>query len=1055
MGKTQVELDLKVRRAEALLALPAAAETLNEHDFMQHGQELAEQLTGSQIAFIHLVHEDQETIELVAWSHATLAHYCTAAYDNHYPVSQAGIWADALRQRAPVVVNDYASAVGKHGLPEGHARLDRLISVPVLEGGLVRMIAGVGNKPEPYTDTDVETVRLISDAIWRIVRRCRAEKALIESEYHHRLLADNISDVIWTTDLNGQFTYVSRSVEKLSGFSAAEVLGRNLAQVVGPQDVAMVRQAVQNNIQAKAAGLPFAAFRREIRQPCRDGSTVWTEVSTSGMVDAQGKLVGMVGVTRNIAKRKEQEKQLQLAAQIFAQGREGITVTDAAGNIVMVNQAFTQITGYTQAEVLGQNPRILHSGRQGPDYYRVMWSALTSVGHWAGEIWNRKKDGTVYPEWLAISALCDANSKTVNYVASFSNLSETKAAESRIQWLSHFDTLTGLPNRTLLEDRTTLALSMAQRANQPVAMMLVAIDHFSSLNDTLGHHVGDQLLIEVARRLSASVREQDTVARLGGKEFVLVLPGTNNLGAAHLATQLLSRLALPCTIDTHELSITASIGLVSFPDNGSDFETLFKAVEIAMHRAQEKGRNTYQFYSMELYSQLLARDAMIKALRQAIGLNQFQLVYQPQVDLQNGQVCGLEALLRWTHPKLGAVAPVQFIALAEEAGLIIEIGQWVLRQACQDVRQWLDLGLRVPHVAINASALQFRDNDFVAQVEDALKSANIDPALIYIEVTESALMDVVPHNEIILKSLKALGVKISLDDFGTGYSSLSYLKRFPFDQVKIDQSFVRDIASNQSDYMLVGVIVSMAHGFGMKAIAEGVETESQCDLLRNSICDEIQGYFFSRPISVQATQALLSQGTTLASHLLHAQKPQRTLLLVDDEPNIVSALKRLFRRDGYVILTAHSGTEGLALLANHKVDIIVSDQRMPGMTGVEFLRQAKTHYPETIRIVLSGYTELQSVTDAINEGSVYRFLTKPWDDELLRAQIQKAIAYKSVLEENRALDIKVRSSNRELVAANRQLGLVLQQLQRQIAHNETGPSPITDASGTAPLEASE
>ncbi len=630
-------------------------------------------------------------------------------------------------------------------------------------------------------------------------------------------------------------------------------------------------------------------------------------------------------------------------------------------------------------------------------------------------------------------------------------MSQTKAAESRIQWLSHFDGLTGLPNRTLLQDRAALTLSMVQRAGEPLTMMLVAIDHFSTVNDTLGHHLGDQLLVEMARRLSAAVREQDTVARLGGKEFVLVLPGTDHLGAAHLAAELLGILAQPCTLGDQELSMTASIGIASYPDNGTNFEDLFKAVEIAMHRAQDLGRNNYQFYSTDLYVQVLARETMTKALRQAIGLQQFHLVYQPQVDLQTGQICGLETLLRWSHPQLGNVSPTQFIPLAEEAGLIIEIGAWVLNQTCQDIRHWHSAGVAIPHVAINASPLQFRNNDFAAQVRTALQQSGINPALIYIEVTESALMDDVPRNEAMLRALKELGIKLSLDDFGTGYSSLSYLKRFPFDQVKIDQSFVRDIATNPSDMMLVKVIISMAHGLGMKAIAEGVETEAQCDIMRTSLCDEIQGYFFSKPVSRHDIEAMFSQHQQLPAHLLRLQKPQRTLLLVDDEPNMVSALKRLFRRDGYAILTANSGAEGLSLLAEHKVDLIISDQRMPGMTGVEFLRQAKANYPDTIRIVLSGYTELQSVTDAINEGAVFRFLTKPWEDEALRAQIKKAFEYKELQEENRQLDLKIRSTNQELIAVNRQLGDLLEAKRHQIERDENSLAIAREALQHLPL----
>jgi CheY-like chemotaxis protein len=352
-------------------------------------------------------------------------------------------------------------------------------------------------------------------------------------------------------------------------------------------------------------------------------------------------------------------------------------------------------------------------------------------------------------------------------------------------------------------------------------------------------------------------------------------------------------------------------------------------------------------------------------------------------------------------------------------------------------------------VSVNVSPLQFYDDNFLTMVKNAIGDAQIDPAQIYIEVTEGALMDDVPHSEAMIHSLKDLGVKLSLDDFGTGYSSLSYLKRFPFDQVKIDQSFVSDVTRDSSDIMLVKVIVSMAHGLGMKAIAEGVETEAQCEIMRTSACDEIQGYFFSRPIGGEQLELFLAGVQALPAHLLHQQKPQRTLLLVDDEPNILTALKRLFRRDGHKMLTAASGPEALEILSQHKVDVIITDQRMPGMTGVEMLRRAKTLYPDTIRMVLSGYTELQSVTDAVNEGAVYRFLTKPWDDDQLLEQARKAFEMRDLIEENHTLDARIRTTNQELVAANRNLAELLARERYRKERDVADPVEPLDAVGPA------
>ncbi len=873
-----VRQDLQQRRADALLSLPDAAQSMDEPAFMQHGLDQAEQLTGSQIGFIHFVNDDQESIELVTWSRATLLHYCHASVDKHYPISQAGVWADAFRQRAPVLVNDYASFADKKGLPDGHARLDRLISVPVIDGGLIRMMVGVGNKSEAYTDTDVETVRLIADQIWRLVHQHRVEDKLRAGEWFKQSILNSVAAEVAVLSRDGVIQAVNEPWRRFALENGLEPhtaapgtqVGTNYLAVcesaIGA-DSAKARQACEG-IRAVLAGLQ-PSFSLEY--PCDSPSQQrWFSMSVTPLEAGQNS--GAVVVHNDITEKKRQQAKISLSAQVFNQSLEGMTLTDLQGNILMVNPAFTQITGYSAQEAVGQNPRILKSGRQDADFYRGMWEQILSTGHWAGEIWNRNKSGSIYPEWLTISTLRDEQGLATQYMASFSDLSSSKAAEHRIQWLSHFDALTGLPNLALLQDRATLALSMVQRATEPLTLMMVAIDHFGSINETMGHQVGDAVLVEMARRLSDSVREQDTVARLGGKDFMLVLPGTTPTGAAHLASELLAKLAEPCLTEGHAFRLTASIGIASFPENGANFDALFKAVEIAMHRAQARGSNNYKFYSSELFHQVMARETMLNALRQAIALEQLALAYQPQIDLQSGKICGLEALLRWQHPELGAVSPAQFIPLAEEAGLIIGIGEWVLRQACHDVRSWLDKGIVVPHVAVNVSPLQFRDNDLVAQVSAALTESRLAPGMLYVEVTESALMDDVPRNEAMLNALKTLGVKLSLDDFGTGYSSLSYLKRFPFDQVKIDQSFVRDVAHDASDSMLVRVIVSMAHGLGMKVIAEGVETEAQCEIIRTSICDEFQGYFFSKPIPAQAIEALFAEGRELPAHLLRLQE---------------------------------------------------------------------------------------------------------------------------------------------------------------------------------------
>lgn len=698
---------------------------------------------------------------------------------------------------------------------------------------------------------------------------------------------DTVQEGVTLANLKRELVYVNEAYLRMTGYSREELLGKPCGKrLQGPGTNPATAELIRTAVKARQP------FHGEILNYRKDGTAFWNELSITPIFDEQGVLLEYFGVQRDVTDQKAREAKLSLAAAAFLQSREGIAITDAYRTIIMVNKAFSAITGYTETEVLGQNLRVLAYGRNSPEFYAALWDEVNTTNHWAGEIWDRRKDGTEYPQWMAITAVRDQHEQITHYLGNFSDLSDAKAAENRIQFLSHFDALTGLPNRALLQDRTEHTIRMAQRAGESLTMMLLGIDHFKRTTETLGYQVRDQLLVAMARRLGDLLRDQDTVARLEGEDFVLLLPGTPVSGAMHLATELLRKLAQPFQLVGIELSVTASIGIASYPDNGSDFDSLFKAVEIAKHNAQKNGRATFAVYSKDLHQQVRTRDLVTQALRNAAALEQLQLVYQPLVDLQTGQISGLEALLRWQHPELGAVSPAQFIPLAEESGLIKGIGEWVLRRACHDIRIWLDRGIHVPHVAVNVSPLQFHDPDLIAQVKKAFSEHQVDPKLICLEVTEGALMDDVQRSEAMLKELKDLGIKLSLDDFGTGYSSLSYLKRFPFDKVKIDQSFVHDITTSQSDNVLVKVIVAMAHGLGLKVTAEGVETEAQCEILRTHVCDEIQGYFFSKPVSAQAIEDLFNQGRQLPPHLLRVREPHRHLLL-DDEPDGAGSLRLL------------------------------------------------------------------------------------------------------------------------------------------------------------------
>jgi diguanylate cyclase (GGDEF)-like protein len=580
--------------------------------------------------------------------------------------------------------------------------------------------------------------------------------------------------------------------------------------------------------------------------------------------------------------------------------------------------------------------------------------------------------------------------------------------QERLNYLAYFDVLTGLPNRTLFYERLTQGLALTRRNDTQLAVLSVDLDNFKSVIDTLGHGIGDLCLFEVGRRLSDCLRETDTVGRMSGDKFGIILPDIANAeAAADVARKTIASSRKAYTIDGHELFVSVSIGITLFPNDADSSDALVGNADSAMYLAKDMGRNTYQFFTAEMNRNTQDKLRLEADLHYALPRGEFLLYYQPQVSCATGKITGLEALLRWQHPQRGLVGPSDFIPALEATDLIIDVSAWILATACAQAQSWHAAGLGTPTIAVNVSGRQLLGDSLNQMVRQALDASGLAPAYLELELTESQLMKNAENVIGILTRLKAMGVKLSVDDFGTGYSSLAYLKRFPIDSLKVDQAFVRDIIADPNDVSITRAIITLAHSLKLKVVAEGVETEGQLGLLISNYCDEIQGYYFSWPLPAEEATALLRSGRSLDSRMLGGMKRSRTLLLVDDEANILSSLKRLLRPDGYQILTALGAEQGLELLARHRVDVIVSDQRMPGMSGVEFLRRVKVLHPATIRLVLSGYTDLQTVTDAINEGAIYKFLTKPWDDSHLRANIQEAFQAKEMADENRRLHSEV------------------------------------------------
>jgi len=545
---------------------------------------------------------------------------------------------------------------------------------------------------------------------------------------------------------------------------------------------------------------------------------------------------------------KKAGEQLQLAAQVFESSRDAITITDSQGAIITVNEAFTAITGYPAAEVVGKNPRILQSGRHDAEYYRVMWASIHENGHWQGEIWNRRKNGEIYPEWLKITAVKKRSQGTANYIAVFSDITDDIRAAERIQRLAYYDTLTDLPNRALLSDRLDLAIAHAKRTGCKCAVLSLDMDRFKNINDALGHSIGDQLLKSIATRLKECVRELDTVARMGG-EFIVVLNGMEETGnILTVAQKMLHSLSQPYEVEGHNIRATPSIGISVYPDDSTDQESLITNADSAMYHTKENGRNDFQFFVPDMKTKVAEKLFIESDLRKALEHGQFVLHYQPQVDITTGHIIGAEALIRWNHPTAGLVSPAKFIPVAEESGLIIPLGEWILNEACRQNMAWQKVGLPPISIAVNMSAVQFRQQNLCQLISKVLSDTGLDPHYLELELTEGLVMSNTDSAIDTLNRFKEMGVHISIDDFGTGYSSLSYLKHFPIDYLKIDQSFIRDITTNPDDAAITTAIINMAQGLNLRTIAEGVETAEQLKFLRLHSCDVVQGYYFSKPV---------------------------------------------------------------------------------------------------------------------------------------------------------------------------------------------------------------
>ncbi len=699
-----------------------------------------------------------------------------------------------------------------------------------------------------------------------------ASQSLRDSEQRYRLLAESISDVIFSTDSRLQLNYVSPSVKAVLGYPVEWIFDNGWHSIIAnPAQLTGIYSLMERV--SKAMGDPEQLEQLRGQMPMQlfqfdclraDGRKIPIELRLVLVWDNHERFEGVLGVGRDISQQRRAEKDLRMAATVFEHSTSAILITDPAGYIVQANEAFSRVSGYAADEVLDELPGMLTVGEQQEGHLRYVIKQLHEHNSWEGEVWLKRRDGERYPAWVGITAVFDDEGDLASYVCFFTDISERKASEQRIHRLAYYDALTHLPNRTLFQDRLHTALQQAERLKSWVVLMFLDLDRFKPINDSLGHAAGDSMLKDMALRLLACVDEDDTVARMGGDEFTLLLQprATREMAlnrAIHVAESILGSLVTPFVLESREFFVTASIGIALSPQDGSELSQLMKNADTAMYHAKERGKNNFQFYQAEMNASALERLELESDLRHALEQNEFILYYQPQFSGDGLRLTGAEALLRWRHPTRGLVPPGDFIPVIEELGLVVDVGDWVLREASRQLKAWHKGKVRVPKVSVNISARQFSDGQLGTRIATILDETGLPPACLELELTESILMREVNEAMQILDSLKKLGLSIAVDDFGTGYSSLNYLKQFPIDVLKIDRTFVDGLPEGEQDAQIARAIIAMAHSLNLAVIAEGVETHEQLGFLREHGCDEVQGYLFGRPMPAHQFEAQFAE----------------------------------------------------------------------------------------------------------------------------------------------------------------------------------------------------
>ena len=705
------------------------------------------------------------------------------------------------------------------------------------------------------TRITVDGAYRFSSFIRDITERKQAEESLLLSEQRFRMVSEAAGEYLWEADAHMVYTYVSNRSEEVKGYSPEELLGHTFMEFIPEADVFSVLEIIRQSIDSKES------FKLQHRDITQSGNVLWEEVSGIPVFDEHGVFTGLRGAGLNITERKLAEDELRLASLVYENSSEAMTIADEDNRIIAVNPAFEKLTGYTGDEVIGKHPKVFSSRRNDQDFYQQIWQAITSTGYWHGEMWGSRKNGEDYVQLSTINTIKNNDGLVHRYVAQFSDITKKKESEELIWKQANFDALTGLPNRRMFSDRLAQEVNKNKLSGQSLALMFIDLDRFKVINDTLGHDMGDLLLKETAQRLSDCIRTTDLVARLGGDEFTVIMAGLDDHDHVDIVAQdILLKLAEPFQLGGETAYVSVSIGITFYPQDAVEIDELLKNADQAMYVSKNKGRNRYNYFTPSMQDASHARLRLINHLHAALDAEQFQVRYQPIVELATGSIHKAEALIRWQHPELGLISPAEFIPIAEETGLIKGIGDWVFREAARQVAQWRESHHAAFQISVNKSPVQFHDDDQTHSTWlDYLQTLGLPGQSIAVEITEGLLLDGNTSVTERLLGFRDSGIQVSLDDFGTGYSSLSYLKKFHIDYIKIDQSFVRNLTPGSEGTALCEAIIVMGHKLGLKVIAEGIETIEQRDLLAAAGCDYGQGYLFSSPLLPDEFEALLDR----------------------------------------------------------------------------------------------------------------------------------------------------------------------------------------------------